>query len=465
MKQRSKSSRRVSAEPLEDRRLLSGTWSTVDTMPAQFEAGVSAMAADTSGNVYAVGYTTDSNLNTTLYLRKKTAGSAAWATVTTMNARQWNGVAVDAAGDVFISGENNSSYFATWELVKGTTTLKQIDADSVAVGIGEAVTTDQSGNVYAVGFDRTKYKGGTALKWTVRKGTFANGKWSFSTVDQQLQSAGKAFGVAVAPSGVYVVGYYNNNWTIRKSATGASGTWTTVDSFSDVGYEAQGVATDEAGDIYAVGSLLASNNSNWIVRASTNGGTTWTTVDDFVMASSDATAITRDASGNMVVAGNAYDNVADYVVVRTNAGGSWTTLDQYSDPVGGPRYFAVAADSFGNLYGGGDNRYGDNSDDWMIRSQPAAPTNLMAAADVANPTSQMDLTWANAAGGDETGFAVYRSLDGVTFTQVATLGADATACSDTGLSAGTTYFYYVVSLLNATGMSTASNQAAATTST
>src|SRR5690242_6720643 len=198
MKKLSKSSRRVSADPLEARRLLSGAWSTVDTLPAQFGAEVSAMAADTSGNVYAVGYTADSSSNSTLYLREKPAGSATWTTVTTMNGGQWgkfSGVAVDAAGDVFITGENGSNYFATWELAKGTTTLKQIDVDSAAGGTGSAVTVDGSGNVYSVGFDHTKYKGSTALKWTVRKGTFANGKWSFSTVDQPLQSEGKAYGV------------------------------------------------------------------------------------------------------------------------------------------------------------------------------------------------------------------------------------------------------------------------------
>jgi hypothetical protein len=421
------------------------------------------MAADRAGNVYAVGQTTDSDFNNTLYLREKFAGSVAWTTIAAMNGGQWgkfSGVAVNTVGDVFVSGENSSNYFATWELIKGSTTLKQIDADTVASGIGEAVTTDQSGNVYAVGFDHTKYKGGTALKWTVRKGTFANGKWSFSTVDQMLQSEGKAYGVTVAPSGVYVVGYYNTKWTIRKSSTGAGGTWTTVDASS--GGAAQGVATDAAGNVYAVG---ISGTSHWIVRESSNGGSSWTTVDDFfgTLSYANAWAITRDASGHMVVAGYADDNLAEYLVVRTDAGGSWTTLDQYSDPAGGNRYFAVAADPSGNLYAGGDVGDGDTFDDWIIRSQPAAPTNVTATPDPVLPSSQINLSWTNAAGSDATGFAVYRSTDGVNFTLLGTVDASVTGYVDSGLAAGTTYYYYVRTLLNADGASNASNTATATT--
>jgi titin len=57
---------------------------------------------------------------------------------------------------------------------------------------------------------------------------------------------------------------------------------------------------------------------------------------------------------------------------------------------------------------------------------------------------------------------VERSTDGVTFTQVALLGASATSYSDTGLAASTTYYYEVLAT-NAAGDSTPSNVANATT--
>jgi len=118
-------------------------------------------------------------------------------------------------------------------------------------------------------------------------------------------------------------------------------------------------------------------------------------------------------------------------------------------------------DSNGNLYACG--RYGSGNLNWFVRSLPAAPTNLTATPDPTLPSSQIDLSWTNTAGSDETGFAIYRSTDGINFTAVATVGSGATSYNDSGLLAGTTYFYYVVALLNATGASAPSNTASATT--
>ena len=95
----------------------------------------------------------------------------------------------------------------------------------------------------------------------------------------------------------------------------------------------------------------------------------------------------------------------------------------------------------------------------QILQAPAAPTGLAAAAASA---SQINLTWTDTST-NEDGFRVERSTDGgVTWTARATLGANATAFADTGLTAGTTYTYRVRAY-NVTGNSAYSNTAAATT--
>jgi titin len=57
-------------------------------------------------------------------------------------------------------------------------------------------------------------------------------------------------------------------------------------------------------------------------------------------------------------------------------------------------------------------------------------------------TSGATLTWFDNST-NETSFKIERSTDGVNFTQFATVGADATSFSDSGLAAGTTYTYRV----------------------
>src|SRR2546430_212325 len=89
---------------------------------------------------------------------------------------------------------------------------------------------------------------------------------------------------------------------------------------------------------------------------------------------------------------------------------------------------------------------------------PAAPTNLSATA----PSSmQINLTWTDNANNEE-GFTIDRSTDNSSFFRIASVGANATSYSDTGLAAGTT-FYYRVRAFNGDGASAWSNPAQATT--
>ena len=89
---------------------------------------------------------------------------------------------------------------------------------------------------------------------------------------------------------------------------------------------------------------------------------------------------------------------------------------------------------------------------------PAAPTSLTATAvsDV-----QINLGWACSAA-NEDGFRIYRSTDGVTYSQIATAGINAVSYANTGL-AGNRKYYYKVYSYNTAGNSSASNVASDTT--
>jgi fibronectin type 3 domain-containing protein len=96
----------------------------------------------------------------------------------------------------------------------------------------------------------------------------------------------------------------------------------------------------------------------------------------------------------------------------------------------------------------------------LTASKPAAPSSL--AATVVS-TSQIDLNWTDNSS-VESGFNIERSPDGITFSQVGTVGANVTKYSNTGLNDGTKY-HYRVRAYNSNGNSSYSNIASATTQT
>jgi YD repeat-containing protein len=91
---------------------------------------------------------------------------------------------------------------------------------------------------------------------------------------------------------------------------------------------------------------------------------------------------------------------------------------------------------------------------------PNTPTNLTA---VVASLTQINLSWIDNAT-NETGFKIERKIGtGGTYSQIATLGVNVTTYLDTGLKAGTTY-YYRVRAYNGAGDSGYSNEAGSTTS-
>lgn len=72
-------------------------------------------------------------------------------------------------------------------------------------------------------------------------------------------------------------------------------------------------------------------------------------------------------------------------------------------------------------------------------SPPAAPTNLTAKA---ISTSRIDLSWTDGST-DEDGFKIERATDGVNYSQIATVGPNVNAFSNTGLQKNRTYYYRI----------------------
>ncbi len=107
---------------------------------------------------------------------------------------------------------------------------------------------------------------------------------------------------------------------------------------------------------------------------------------------------------------------------------------------------------------GGGSAYSNIADATTADVPPAAPARLAATA---VSSTQINLQWADLSG-NETGFQIERSTDGVNFTKIADVGANVTTYQSTGLTFLTKY-YYRVRAVNAIGTSAYSNVADATT--
>ena len=91
---------------------------------------------------------------------------------------------------------------------------------------------------------------------------------------------------------------------------------------------------------------------------------------------------------------------------------------------------------------------------------PAAPSNLQAQA---VSSSQIDLSWTDSSGDDETGFVIERKTgEAGTWSEIDVVGTNMITYSNIGLSASTTYHYRVYAY-SAAGNSGYSNQVSATT--
>jgi hypothetical protein len=97
----------------------------------------------------------------------------------------------------------------------------------------------------------------------------------------------------------------------------------------------------------------------------------------------------------------------------------------------------------------------------QVPAAPAAPSGLIASA---VSTSQIDLSWTDNSGNEE-GFKIERSTDNITFSQIASVGANGISYSNTALTANSKYYYRVLAYNAAGGNSSYSTVASASTFT
>ena len=237
-------------------------------------------------------------------------------------------------------------------------------------------------------------------------------------------------------------------------ATGGDQTWATLSSSSFALTAGQHVLTlllDSNGSGGVVG------NFNWLELVPVSTPPTLPTAPSGLSASAVSSSQINLAWTNTAA------NQTGVEVDRSTDGSSFTpianlgaTASTYSDTgltAATKYYYRVEAKN-----AAGSSPSSNIANATTAQSIPSAPASLMATAFSA---SQINLSWTNTAT-NQTSVEIDRSLDGTHFASLTTLGATASSYADTGLTAGTTY-YYRVEAANSAGPSPSSNIASATT--
>ena len=333
-----------------------------------------AMAIDSSGNVYVTGGSAVSDVVPDYATVKyDSAGQQQWVAYYTgpgNNADFAEAIAVDASGNVYVTGESYDASGANPDYV----TIKynsfgqqqwvaRYDGPAHQHETASGIAVDGSGNVYVTGWSWGSEQFGNDYA-TIKYNSAGQEQW-VARYNGPANSSDYARGIAVDDSGnVYVTGESFGSGTERDYATikyNPAGQQQWVARYNGPGNgtdAAYAMAVDHSGNVYITGTSIGTTFPDFdyaTIKYNSAGEQQWVARYNSPGNGDDgATRIAIDGSGNVYVTGGSLDpitNYEQYVTIKYNSGGQEQWDASYSGPYNGHHVaLGIAVDGSGNVY-------------------------------------------------------------------------------------------------------------------
>lgn len=326
-------------------------------------AQATALAVDAFGNVYVTGWTSTSYSGLDFATVKyNSEGMQKWIIYYDGPGNGYDkpvALAIDNSGDIYVTGismgaDTNKDYVTIKYDSNG---VQQWESRYNGIGSRDdqpkTIALDKSGNVYVTGGSA-----GLDSSWdivTVKYTSSGEVKWIRRYADStNVNDVANA--MAIDESGnIYVTGrsfaLYNhrNVWiTIKYDRTGAE-KWI---AHHNCGGNANALTVDNSGNVYVTGSSKCVSEFSYdytTIKYDSTGVEQWIAFYNGPHNSLDhAVALALDDSNNIYVTGYSGD---DYATVKYNSYGAEKWIARYTGARGGPgRPIGLALDSEGNIY-------------------------------------------------------------------------------------------------------------------
>lgn len=334
---------------------------------------------DASGNVYTTGFGYSTTQNDLLVIKYNNSGTQQWFARYNGqgdNTDKYRRIITDAQGNVYAVGYSFNTDQARDMLITKynangtlawTNTYNSIPNDN-PMDEANDVGVDATGNVYVAGttdenFALLKYNAAGVFQWIQ---TYNNAADEFDeAIALYIDAAG----------GVYVTGRTdvdassNSNYNIVTAKYNSSGIqqWAQIYNGAANGSDRPEAMTGDANGVYITGrSVVGATENILTLKYSLTGTQAWTanygttTGDD----RGDAIAV---LNGIVVVGGRTSANgIDDAVTIRYNATGTQQWAQVYSN-IGNDRIYDIAIDSLGMVYVAGQNNDGVDDNVLVIK--------------------------------------------------------------------------------------------------